>query len=80
MPFSRRDFLLRSSGFVTVSAMVPRWAVEGSRFFEESVGVEFANRTLVVLELAGGNDDLNTVVPYTDNLYLQMRSRIGIPA
>jgi uncharacterized protein (DUF1501 family) len=80
MPFSRRDFLLRTSGFVTVSAMVPRWAVEGTRFFEESVGVEFANRTLVVLELAGGNDDLNTVVPYTDNLYLQMRSRIGIPA
>ena len=23
MPFSRRDFLLRTSGFVTVSAMVP---------------------------------------------------------
>jgi len=80
MPISRRDFLLRSSGFVTVSAMVPRWAVEGAGFFEESVGAEFANRTLVVLELAGGNDDLNTVVPYTDNLYLQMRSRIGIPA
>jgi uncharacterized protein (DUF1501 family) len=80
MPISRRDFLLRSSGFVTVSAMVPRWAVRGSRFFEESVEAEFANRTLVVLELAGGNDDLNTVVPYTDNLYLQMRSRIGIPA
>jgi uncharacterized protein (DUF1501 family) len=80
MPISRRDFLLRSSGFVTVSAMVPRWAVRGAGFFEESVGAEFANRTLVVLELAGGNDDLNTVVPYTDNLYLQMRSRIGIPA
>jgi uncharacterized protein (DUF1501 family) len=80
MPISRRDFLMRTSGFVTVSAMVPRWAVDGARFFEESVGAEFANRTLVVLELAGGNDDLNTVVPYTDNLYAQMRSRIGIPA
>jgi uncharacterized protein (DUF1501 family) len=80
MPISRRDFLVRSFRFVTVSAMVPRWAVRGSRFFEESVDAEFANRTLVVLELAGGNDDLNTVVPYTDNLYLQMRSRIGIPA
>jgi uncharacterized protein (DUF1501 family) len=80
MPISRRDFLLRTSGFVTVSAMVPRWAVRGSKLFEESVGAELANRTLVVLELAGGNDDLNTVVPYTDNLYLQMRSRIGIPA
>ena len=80
MTISRRDFLLRTSGFVTVSAMVPRWAVDGARLFEESVGADLAHRTLIVLELAGGNDDLNTVVPYTDNLYLQMRSRIGVAA
>src|SRR6185503_4871117 len=79
MPFSRRDFLLRSAGFVSVSAMVPRWAVAGARMFEESVGAEATNRTLVVLELMGGNDGLNTVVPYTDALYPQMRSRIGLP-
>ena len=78
MVISRRDFLLRTSGFVTVSAMVPRWAVNGAGLFQESVEADFANRTLVVLELAGGNDDLNTVVPYTDNLYMQMRSRIGV--
>jgi hypothetical protein len=30
MTFSRRDFLLRTTGFVTVSAMVPRWAVGSS--------------------------------------------------
>src|SRR5688500_20351355 len=80
MPISRRDFLLRTSGFVTVSAMVPRWAVKGARAFEESIGAPNALRTLVVLELAGGNDDLNTVVPYADALYAQMRSRIAIPA
>lgn len=80
MPISRRDFLLRTSGFVTVSAMVPRWAVKGASAFEESIGAGNALRTLVVLELAGGNDDLNTVIPYTDNLYSQLRSRIGIPA
>jgi uncharacterized protein (DUF1501 family) len=78
MAISRRDFLLRTSGFVTVSAMVPRWAIQDARLFEESVEASFASRTLVVLELAGGNDDLNTVVPYTDNLYTQMRSRIGV--
>jgi len=78
MVISRRDFLLRTSGFVTVSAMVPRWAAKGAGLFEESVEADFANRTLVVLELAGGNDDLNTVVPYSDNLYTQMRSRIGV--
>ena len=80
MPFSRRDFLIRSSGFVTVSAMVPRWAVAGAKQFEETVGADLGHRTLVVLELSGGNDRLNTVVPYADPLYYQMRSRIGIPA
>jgi len=79
MPISRRDFLLRSAGFVSVSAMVPRWAVDGTKMFEESVGAAAANRTLVVLELMGGNDGLNTVVPYTDPAYPSVRSRIGIP-
>jgi uncharacterized protein (DUF1501 family) len=79
MPFSRRDFLVRSTGFVTVSAMVPRWAVAKAAQFEESVAASNANRTLVVLELAGGNDGLNTVVPYANALYPQLRSRIGVP-
>jgi uncharacterized protein (DUF1501 family) len=79
MAFSRRDFLIRSTGFVTVSAMVPRWAVDGARMFEESVAAANPNRTLVVLELMGGNDGLNTIVPYADSLYPVLRSRIGIP-
>ena len=79
MPISRRDFLLRSAGFVSVSAMVPRWAVAGTQMFEESVGAAASDRTLVVLELMGGNDGLNTVVPYTDPAYPVVRSRIGIP-
>ncbi len=79
MTFSRRDFLIRSTGFVTVSAMVPRWAVAEARSFEESVGAASTNRTLVVLELMGGNDGLNTLVPYADALYPTLRSRIGIP-
>lgn len=79
MPISRRDFLLRSAGFVSVSAMVPRWAVVGADRFEESVGAAQTGRTLVVLELMGGNDGLNTLIPYADSAYPQVRSRIGIP-
>ncbi len=79
MAFSRRDFLVRSAGVATVSAMIPRWAVAGAAKFEESVGAANPNRTLVVLELMGGNDGLNTVVPYADSLYPSLRSRIGIP-
>ncbi len=79
MPISRRDFLLKSAGFVSVSAMAPRFRVEGAEAPEESLGAEAAGRTLVVLELMGGNDGLNTVVPYADSKYPQLRSRIGIP-
>src|SRR5881396_4060376 len=36
-------------------------------------------RILVVLELSGGNDGLNTVVPYGDDAYYRLRPTIGIP-
>ena len=36
-------------------------------------------RTLVVIELNGGNDGLNTVVPYNNGLYYDNRPGIGIP-
>ena len=35
-------------------------------------------RTLVLLHLAGGNDGLNTVVPYTDKRYSRLRPGIAI--
>jgi uncharacterized protein (DUF1501 family) len=37
-------------------------------------------RALVVLQLSGGHDGLNAVIPYGDGLYYQMRPQIGIPA
>ncbi len=36
--------------------------------------------TLVVLQLAGANDYLNTVVPYTNPLYYDNRPTMHIPA
>jgi len=40
--------------------------------------VSASNRILVVLELSGGNDGLNTLVPYGDDAYYRHRPRIGI--
>jgi uncharacterized protein (DUF1501 family) len=37
-----------------------------------------APRTLLVLELSGGNDGLDTIVPYADDLYHKGRTRIGL--
>ena len=36
------------------------------------------DRSLVVIELAGGNDALNTLVPYNNSLYYDYRPGIGI--
>lgn len=38
------------------------------------------NPILVVLQLAGGNDGLNMVVPYADDAYYKARPALGIPA
>lgn len=36
-------------------------------------------RILVVVELAGGNDGINTVVPFKDDSYLKARPKLAIP-
>jgi uncharacterized protein (DUF1501 family) len=35
---------------------------------------------LVVLQMAGGNDGINTVIPYANDFYRQARPKIGLPA
>ena len=37
------------------------------------------DRVLVVLQLSGGNDALNTIVPYADPLYMDNRPMVSIP-
>jgi uncharacterized protein (DUF1501 family) len=50
-------------------------ADEGSKWAQAS-----QNNTLIVVQMAGGNDGLNTVVPYTDGLYYQARPNLAVPA
>jgi uncharacterized protein (DUF1501 family) len=66
----RRDFLL-ASGAAGVAFLAPRLALAQG----EAAGY---SRLLVLVELKGGNDGLNTVVPYTDSAYYGLRSRIAI--
>lgn len=48
-----------------------------SRVAQAAAGTD-DDRILVVFELSGGNDGLNTVVPYTDDAYYRLRPGIGI--
>jgi uncharacterized protein (DUF1501 family) len=46
----------------------------------EALADETSNgKILVVLELSGGNDGLNTLIPYGDDAYYKHRPNIGIP-
>jgi len=63
----RRDFLAAGAASVTSFAL-PRLALAQSAY----------QRLLILVELKGGNDGLNTVVPFADPAYAQLRPRIGV--
>jgi len=65
----RRDFL-RGSAAAAVAVLAPRFALAQS-------GSGYLN-LLVLVELKGANDGLNTVVPYADPAYYALRPRIAI--
>jgi uncharacterized protein (DUF1501 family) len=67
----RRQFL-STVGAATVTALLP-----GAAFGQRAAG-SYSN-LLILVELKGGNDGLNTVVPYTDAAYYQLRPRLAIP-
>ena len=83
MSLSRRELLKRGATTVAVGLAVPPWLskmvwAEGSQNAFGAAGGA-AKRSLVVIQLTGGNDGLNTVIPYADASYRTNRPTIGIP-
>ncbi|MBF8457026.1 DUF1501 domain-containing protein [Kaistella sp. G5-32] len=73
MLIKRREFLTISS-LATASLMVPNFLK--SMTFPEALDKE--NRILVVLQLSGGNDGLNTIIPTRNDIYFREREMISI--
>ena len=71
---NRRQFVKSGAAAFTVSFAAPAFLSDLAR----AQGA--ANRNLVVLALAGGNDGLSTLVPYTDPFYYSRRPTLAIPA
>lgn len=65
----RRDFL-RNLGFIPLAVHIPSVAFATSP-------ADY-RRLLLLIELQGGNDGLNTVVPYADAAYYALRPRLAI--
>jgi uncharacterized protein (DUF1501 family) len=73
MLIKRREFLQVGS-LATASFMVPKFL----KAFEKGQLVPPGNKVLVVLQLSGGNDGLNTVIPVRNDIYYKVRPRLGI--
>jgi len=64
-------------GFVTFIAAAPLAAAGAPAAFANAPRAQYGN-LLVLVELKGGNDGLNTVVPFSDPGYYALRGRLGI--
>src|SRR5579862_4520605 len=76
---SRRDLLRLGMYGIGVSAAalpMPLFAQAAASLASQA---KSNGKILVVLELSGGNDGLNTLVPYGDDAYYHHRPNIGIP-
>jgi uncharacterized protein (DUF1501 family) len=71
----RREFLnrtLKGSSLVALSGVVPQFLLNAAGAAEPG-----KDKILVVLEMNGGNDGLNTVIPYADDRYHEARPTLG---
>lgn len=83
---TRREFLRTSMLGVAATWTLPVF-LEKTFFALDAMAANAVTQTatgkdgtiLVVLQLAGGNDGLNTLVPYADDAYHRARPRLALP-
>jgi uncharacterized protein (DUF1501 family) len=80
---TRRGFLRGSFAAVGVGAMAPDWIRAAARADDQAKSdptpaTNPDGKILVVVQMSGGNDGLNTVVPFADDLYHKARSNLRI--
>src|SRR5215471_10946132 len=72
---SRRTFL-QSSTLLALAPAVPGFLARTAR----AAVPQKDGRVLVVIQLDGGNDGINTVVPFKDEGYARNREALALPA
>jgi len=74
---TRREFLstgIKGAGLLAASAFVPAFVTRTAA----ATGAGRDQQILVVVQLSGGNDGLNTVIPFADDLYAKARPTLGL--
>ena len=80
MTYTRRNFLkatLGSSALLSLSPAAPNFLVRS--MMSAAHRHNERNTVLVVVQLSGGNDGLNTVVPYENDEYARNRPTLRLP-
>ena len=70
----RRDFIKQSS-LASSLFLVPSFV----KAFESLTKGALGYKKLVIIQLSGGNDGLNTIIPYTNDIYYKSRPELAIP-
>src|SRR5688572_24382477 len=80
MKSTRRGFLrgLSAAGVISIGALPPRFLCQAALAAGEQ-SPSTKGRILVLVQLEGGNDGLNTVIPHGDDAYYKARPGLGIP-
>ncbi|TCV85914.1 DUF1501 domain-containing protein [Sulfurirhabdus autotrophica] len=69
---------MQRRAFLKILGLIPLIPYSSNLAFAAAPAGNYRN-LLVLLELKGGNDGLNTVIPYSDSEYYSLRPRIAIP-
>lgn len=73
MLLRRRDFL-KTGSLATASLFMPRFL----KAAQAKLALPFNGKSLVIIQLSGGNDGLNTVIPVRNDVYYRERPGLGI--
>lgn len=73
-PLIKRKEFIQIGSLATASLMLPKFL----KAFESRALVPAGNKVVVVLQLSGGNDGLNTVVPVRNDIYYQLRPTLSV--
>jgi uncharacterized protein (DUF1501 family) len=76
MLIKRRHFLHQTSLAAAGTLLIPKF-LQG---FHRHPPFQTEGKVLVVIQLSGGNDGLNTIVPFRNDIYYQTRPKLALQA
>lgn len=75
-----RRLFNRTLALSSFAAATPVFLRKSAASMQDARQTDENGRVLVVIQLSGGNDGLNTIVPFRDDQYYRSRPHIAVPA